>query len=77
VVQGIIVGQSWHLSPHLFISAEVKAMQTTVNGWSITLKCDQLSNGVLLWTACAKDILAAVHLHPVCHQPAWLNTGVA
>jgi hypothetical protein len=60
VVQGIIVGGVLaFITANLLVNAEVKAMQTTVNGWSITLKCGELSNGILLRAACAKDIPAA------------------
>jgi hypothetical protein len=60
VVQGIIVGGVLaFFTANLIINAEIKAMQTTVNGWSITLKCGQLGSGILLRAACAKDIPAA------------------
>jgi hypothetical protein len=60
VVQGIIVGGVLaFITATLLVNAEVKAMQTIVNGWSITLKCGEFSNGILLRAACAKDIPAA------------------
>jgi hypothetical protein len=60
VVQGIIVGGVLaFITANLLVNAEVKAMQTAVNGWSITLKCGEFSNGILLRAACAKDIPAA------------------
>jgi hypothetical protein len=60
VVQGIIVGGILaFITASLLITVEVKAMQTTVNGWSITLKCGALSNDILLRAACAKHIPAA------------------
>lgn len=60
IVQGIIVGGVLaFITANLIINAEVKAMQTTVNGWSTTLKCGEPDNGILLWAACAKVLPAA------------------
>jgi hypothetical protein len=42
----------------LIINAKVRHMQTTVNGWSTTLKCGERRNGILLRAACAGDIAA-------------------
>lgn len=54
VVLGVIVGAVLAiLTIILLISVEYNAMQTTVNGWSITLQCGQASNGILLRVACA------------------------
>ncbi len=59
VVQGIIVGGVLaFLTANLIMNAVVKAMTTTVNGWSTTLKCGQPSNGILLRAACAKTLPA-------------------
>ena len=42
VVQGIIVGAVLaFLTANLIMNAVVKAMTTTVNGWSIAPKCGQ------------------------------------
>jgi hypothetical protein len=46
------------ITASLMINAEVNAMQTTVNSWSITLKCDAFGNDILLRAACAKYISA-------------------
>lgn len=61
VVQGIIVGAVLaFITANLLINAEVNAMQTTVNGWSTTLKCGVYCNNcILLRAACAKDFPAA------------------
>ncbi|HEV8666367.1 MAG TPA: DUF1214 domain-containing protein [Candidatus Paceibacterota bacterium] len=60
IVQGIILGAVLaYISSTLLINAEVKAMQTTANGWSITLKCGEPGNGIFLRAACAKDLPAA------------------
>jgi hypothetical protein len=60
LLQGIIVGGILaFITASLLINAEVKAMQTTVNGWSITLKCGEISSGILLRAACARYIPAA------------------
>ena len=57
VVQGILVGAGLAiLTAILLINAEANAMQTTVNGWSITMKCGEASNGILLRAACAKAL---------------------
>ena len=36
-------------------------MQTTVNGWTYTLKCGEIDNGILLKAACSR-VLPAVNL---------------
>ena len=60
VVQGILLGCGLaFITAILMINAEVKAMQTTVNGWSTTLKCGYPDNGILLRAACARHIPAA------------------
>ena len=62
VVQGIIVGGVLaFLTAQIIMNAVVKAMTTTVNGWSTTLKCGQPGNGILLRAACAK-VLPAVNV---------------
>jgi hypothetical protein len=62
VVQGIIIGGVLaFITANLIIDAEVKAMQTTVNGWSTTLTCGEPGNGILLRAACAK-VLPAVNV---------------
>ena len=59
VVQGIIVGAVLaFLTATLLITAQVNAMKTTVNGWSVTLTCGESSNGILLRAACAKALFA-------------------
>jgi hypothetical protein len=47
------------ITAHLFINAEVNAMQTTINGWRTTFKCGVPDDGMLLRAACAKFIPAA------------------
>jgi hypothetical protein len=60
IVQGIIVGAVLaFITASLLINAEVNAMQTTVNGWGITLQCGALANGILLRAACAEALPAA------------------
>src|ERR1700737_1648659 len=62
VVQGIIVGGVLaFLTAQIIMNAVVKAMTTTVNGWSTTFKCGQPGNGILLRAACAK-VLPAVNV---------------
>jgi hypothetical protein len=59
VVQGIIAGGVLaFFTAILIINAEGSRMQTTVNGWSTTLKCGERRNGVLLRAACANGIAA-------------------
>jgi hypothetical protein len=54
VVVGVIVGACLALGTAiLLIGAQVPAMQTTVNGWSITMKCGEAGNGILVRAACA------------------------
>jgi hypothetical protein len=59
VVQAIIVGGVLaFLTAQIIMNAVVKAMTTTVNGWSTTTKCGQPSNGILLRAACARTLPA-------------------
>ena len=73
VVQATIVGCVLaFLTANILMNAVFKAMSTTVNGWSITLKCGQPGNGILLRAACAK-ILPAVN---VVEEAAYWTTTV-
>jgi hypothetical protein len=59
VVQGIIVGGVLaFLMANIIMNAVVKAITTTVNGWSTTTKCGQPGNGILLRAACARNLPA-------------------
>ncbi len=72
-VQAIIVGAVLaFLTAQVMMNAAMKAMTTTVNGWSTTLKCGQPGNGILLRAACAK-ILPAVN---VAQEAAYWTTTV-
>jgi hypothetical protein len=73
VVQGIIVGAVLaFVTAQVIMNAVVKAMTTTVNGWSTTMKAGQPGNGLLLRAACAK-ILPAVN---VVQEAAYWTTTV-
>ncbi len=62
IVQGIILGSVLgFVSVLLLVRYESRAMQTTVNGWSSTMKCGEPGNGILLRAACA-SALPAVNL---------------
>ena len=55
LVQPIIVGCVLaFLTANILMNAAVKAMTTTINGWSTILKCGQPGNGILLRAGCAK-----------------------
>lgn len=57
LVQGIIVGGMLaYFTANLIINAKVRAIQTTVNGWSTTLQCGERRNGILLRAACAQNV---------------------
>ena len=57
VVQAIIVGAVLaFLTAQVIMNAVVRAMTTTVNGWSTTLKCGQPGNGILVRAACARNL---------------------
>ncbi len=59
IAPGVIVGAALAFATALFlISAQVNAMQTTVNGWSVTMTCGRASNGVLVRAACAQAYFA-------------------
>lgn len=56
-VLGILAGAVLALlTAGLLINAQVKAMQTTTNGWSITMQCGEESNGILQRAACAQTL---------------------
>jgi hypothetical protein len=58
-IQGIIVGAVLaFLTANLIMSAVLRSMTTTVNGWSTTTKCGQPGNGVLLRAAFARTLPA-------------------
>jgi hypothetical protein len=65
LILGIIVGGVlvFFITPTLLIGVEVRAMQTTVNGWRNTMKCGAIDNGILLKAACAL-VLPAANLPP-------------
>jgi hypothetical protein len=57
VVQGIIAGGVLaYFTAILIIGTKVRAIQTTVNGWSTTLTCGAHRNGILLQAACAMSV---------------------
>lgn len=59
VIQGILVGSGLAiLTAILLILAQVTAMQTTVDGWSITTSCGKASDGILVRAACAQAYFA-------------------
>src|SRR5437763_10367380 len=73
IIQGIIVGAVLaFLTAQIIMNAVVKAITTTVNGWSTTFKCGQPGNGILLQAACAK-VLPAVN---VVQEAAYWTTTV-
>jgi len=60
VVQGIIIGGVLaFFTANLIISFKVKAIQTTVNGWSTAMQCGVLGNGILLRAARANYAIRA------------------
>jgi hypothetical protein len=73
VAQAIIVGGVLaFLTAQVIMNAVVKAMTTTVNGWSTTVKAGQPGNGILLRAAYAR-ILPAVN---VVQEAAYWTTTV-
>ncbi len=73
VVQGIIVGAVLAvLTAQVLMNVAVRAMTTTVNGWSTTMKAGQPGNGLLVRAACAR-ILPAVN---VVQEAAYWTTTV-
>jgi hypothetical protein len=57
VVQGLIIGATLaFLTAILIMNAVVRAITTTVNGWSSIRKCGQPGNGILVRAACAKAL---------------------
>jgi hypothetical protein len=59
VTQAIIVGVVLaFLTAQVIMNAVVKAMTTTVNGWSTTVKAGQPGNGILLRAAFARTLPA-------------------
>jgi len=73
LVQPIIIGAVLaFLTANILMNAAVKAVTTTVNGWSINLKCGQPGNGILLRAGCAK-ILPGIN---VAQEAAYWTTTV-
>ncbi len=73
IIQGIIVGGVLaFITANIIMNAVVKAMTTTVNGWSTTLKCGQPGNGILLRASCAKILPMA----NVAQEAAYWTTTV-
>jgi len=73
LVQPIILGAVLgFLTANILMNAAVKAATTTVNGWSINLKCGQPGNGILLRAGCAK-ILPGIN---VAQEAAYWTTVV-
>jgi hypothetical protein len=59
VILGIFAGNVLaFFTSIVVIAAEVRGIHTTVNGWSATLKCGRVRNGILLRAACAMDVAA-------------------
>src|SRR2546421_8984171 len=59
IIQGIIVGGVLaFLTAQIIMNAVVKAMKTTVTGWSTTPKCAQPGNDILQRPACARTLPA-------------------
>lgn len=57
VVPGVLVGAVFALvTALLLITAQLDAVQTTVNGWSITMTCGKGSNGILVRAGCAQSL---------------------
>ena len=55
LVQPIILGCVLaFLTANIIMDAAVKAVTTTINGWSINLKCGQPGNGIFLRAGCAR-----------------------
>jgi hypothetical protein len=58
-VQGIVAGGVLAVFTAILVTnIEDHAIQTTVNGWSTTLKCGKPGNGILLRAACANGVAA-------------------
>jgi hypothetical protein len=73
IVQAIIFGGVFaYLTATIIMNTVFKRMTTTVNGWSISSKCGQPGNGILLRAAYAK-ILPAVN---VVQETAYWTTKV-
>jgi hypothetical protein len=73
VIQGIIVGAVLaFITANLILNAVARAMRTTVDGWSTTLKCSQPGSGILQRAACAK-VLPGVN---VAQEAAYWTTTV-
>ncbi|HLL78762.1 MAG TPA: DUF1214 domain-containing protein [Ktedonobacteraceae bacterium] len=59
IIQGIIVGAVLaFLTAQIIMNVVMKAITTTVNGWSITTRCGQPGNGMLVRAACARTLPA-------------------
>ncbi len=72
-VQGIIIGCVLaFLTANIMMNAAMKVVTTTVNGWSITAKCGQPGNGMILRAACARTLPAINSLEEAAY---WTTTS--
>ncbi len=72
-VQGIIIGCVLaFLTANIMMNVVMKAVTTTVNGWSITAKCGQPGNGLILRAACARTLPA---INSVEEAAYWTTTN--
>jgi hypothetical protein len=73
IVQGIFIGValSW-ISTNLILDDEMKAIQTTTNGWNTIMQCNVPGNGILLRAVCAKVLPMA----NVAQEAAYWTTTV-
>jgi hypothetical protein len=57
VVPGVLVGAVLAVvTALLLVTAQFHGMQTTVNGWSVTMTCGKASNGIIVRAACAQRL---------------------
>jgi hypothetical protein len=73
IVQGIFIGVALaYITTNLILDDEVKAIQTTTNGWNTIMQCNVPGNGILLRAVCAKVLPAA----NVAQEAAYWTTTV-
>ncbi len=73
IVQGIFIGVALaYITTNLILDDEVKAIQTTINGWNAIMKCNVPGNRILLRAVCAKVLPMA----NVAQEAAYWTTTV-
>ena len=75
IVQGIFIGVALaYITTNLILDDEVKAIQTTTNGWNTIMQCNVPGNGSPLRAVCAKVLPAANVAQEAAYWPTTVDS---